>query len=1057
MAGLSSELHNRCRATLLKCSEFDSNVSLRAVFVTAELSPFRDGLPDAPNKSSRVDTCLDYLLPKRLNDGRPVLPLFLAALRDRYQEGDALRNELGKLAEDVGSALTLSVTPAPERRPESVPSVEPAPMPPTGPQAEVQVKGISDTVPSSPLRGIITIAWIMVALFLADLIFSLVLLWRFVGGLPNALSYIEAVTGLIGLILQIVALFVALRVREMSGRDLLMALGTRHWIQAAIIVMTVILAGLTVWPLLKGESLSSTDYMPTLPVEGDISAAIVSPVEGKEVSLRTRVQGTALNVPGDQQLWVLVQASGVEGYYPQPGPVEIDAAGAWETVTRIGTTSELEWHRPFTITVVLADAAAGQQFSEVLGHWPAGKDKGIPLPKGVVVLDSVGVLRNNPIVTLGSHGSGTNVGGQETLTGTYVNLEPGNWHLYSVVEAGQGCFMPFGPFEPEASDGVWAIEVEFPWPADGEREISFYALAVLWGTEADETLQSAVGSSLSAQDLSDEDWANIYGPVAKTSLIRAERIAFASDKPGNDDIFVINSDGSGLMRLTDDPSEDSDPAWSPDGTRIVFASRREGTIQLFVIGTDDRNVRRVITDSVVPARAPNWSPDGEWIAFHSEQGGNTDLYKVRADGTDLTRLTDALERDSHPVWSPNGEHILFLSDRAEDDAGCSELYVMDANGGDMTRLTHNEGKEGYATWSPDGQRILFVSEMEGSRDIYLMDADGSNVTWLANVDYDRHPTFAPDGQRFVFDSTVNRQQLFLATLQDGEPTQIRTGLAKSSSPAWSPVKGDEHIAFVGRFDGDWEIYSMWDDGTDLLRLMDTESNEVQPRISPDGRQVAFASDIDGDYEIWLEDARTPAPWIRLTNNTGNDWQPAWSPDGRKLAFASDRDGDWDIYVMNANGTGVVQLTNDPAEDSFPAWSSDGKRIVFYSGRSGDGDIYVMDAVDGGNVTPLVANPGFDWSPAWSPDGSTLVFASARDYGGTYATELYALDLLSGDLSRLTDYDGHDAIPLWSGDGRCIYFTSDRYWGIDDIWGMDADGSNAHNLTEDDRSDIFGGP
>ena len=98
MKGLPQDLHNRCRSALLQCSEFESNASLRAVFVTEELSPFRDGLPDTANKTDRVAQCLAYLLPKNLSDNRPLLPLFLEALRDRYHEGDALRGTLDTLA-----------------------------------------------------------------------------------------------------------------------------------------------------------------------------------------------------------------------------------------------------------------------------------------------------------------------------------------------------------------------------------------------------------------------------------------------------------------------------------------------------------------------------------------------------------------------------------------------------------------------------------------------------------------------------------------------------------------------------------------------------------------------------------------------------------------------------------------------------------------------------------------------------------------------------------------------------------------------------------------------
>jgi hypothetical protein len=108
MTGLPSELYNRCRTTLLKCSEFDNNASLRTIFITGELHPFRNRLPSATSKNARVDACLAFLVDKRLSDGRAVLPLFLTALRDRYQPGDALRNELAALAQDTWSHLDPS-------------------------------------------------------------------------------------------------------------------------------------------------------------------------------------------------------------------------------------------------------------------------------------------------------------------------------------------------------------------------------------------------------------------------------------------------------------------------------------------------------------------------------------------------------------------------------------------------------------------------------------------------------------------------------------------------------------------------------------------------------------------------------------------------------------------------------------------------------------------------------------------------------------------------------------------------------------------------------------
>ncbi len=101
MLRLPTELYNRCRNVLLNCSEFDSHVSLQTLFVTAELHPFRDSLPEASSKSGRVDACLGFLLLKRLSNGQPVFPLLLTALRDRYQVGDGLRDELDRLLEEV--------------------------------------------------------------------------------------------------------------------------------------------------------------------------------------------------------------------------------------------------------------------------------------------------------------------------------------------------------------------------------------------------------------------------------------------------------------------------------------------------------------------------------------------------------------------------------------------------------------------------------------------------------------------------------------------------------------------------------------------------------------------------------------------------------------------------------------------------------------------------------------------------------------------------------------------------------------------------------------------
>ncbi|MBN1148352.1 MAG: PD40 domain-containing protein [Anaerolineales bacterium] len=559
---------------------------------------------------------------------------------------------------------------------------------------------------------------------------------------------------------------------------------------------------------------------------------------------------------------------------------------------------------------------------------------------------------------------------------------------------------------------------------------------------------------------------------AKSTSELVNPIAFASEKPGNDDIYVINANGSGLLQLTIDTATDTGPSWSPDASQIVFTSNRNGFYQLFVMDADGGNQHLLIEDNFA-RESPNWSPanDGR-IAFISrrdeetESGwiANLDVYVIGKDGQEQ-RLTTHPASDMYPVWSPDGTKIMFLSERDSGDKVQSDLYVMEVALGEASvrRLTHTDESEGNAVWSPDGERILFISEMSGARDVYLMNADGTDIQKLADKDYDRNPSFAPDGKRFVFDSSVNGRQLFLVSLLGGAPEQIQTGLAKSWGPSWSSEEGDERILFTGRTDGDWEIYTLQNGRDYALRLTDNTSNEIQPRVSPDGNWIAFATNQGGaadKYKICLTSARVPSDeWTCLTDNQTNDRYPAWSPDGGRLAFASQRDGNWEIYVINRDGSGLERLTAFTDDiDQYPAWSPDGQFIFFYSTRTGNGDIHRMDA-DGKNrdVVSEISNEEFDWSPAVSPDGRFLAFASSRDTGSSYHNELYLLNLVTGELRRLTYADGPDETPVWSWDGLYIYFTSARDWGIDDIWIMDIDGEDQTNQTKDLRQDILGGP
>lgn len=262
--------------------------------------------------------------------------------------------------------------------------------------------------------------------------------------------------------------------------------------------------------------------------------------------------------------------------------------------------------------------------------------------------------------------------------------------------------------------------------------------------------------------------------------------------------------------------------------------------------------------------------------------------------------------------------------------GSEEIYVMNADGSEQTRLTISTMYEVLPAWSPDGSRIAFCSGPFGQRDIYVMNADGTELTRLTSeAGDDVNPHWSPDGSKLVFASDR---------------------------------------------DGNYEVYVMNADGTGQTRLTVSPGYDDHPKWSPDGNRIAFASTRDGNWEIYVMNADGTGQ-TRLTSHTATDYLPAWSPDGGKIAFMSKRDGDEEIWVMNTDGTGLAQLTNNSTIDSAPTWSPDGRRIAFHAiSTNGSWDIYVMNA-DGTGRTQLTTHPADDYAPAWGK-GMTLNLVGA---------------------------------------------------------------------------------
>ena len=183
------------------------------------------------------------------------------------------------------------------------------------------------------------------------------------------------------------------------------------------------------------------------------------------------------------------------------------------------------------------------------------------------------------------------------------------------------------------------------------------------------------------------------GEDALNAAPASGRIAFHSDRDGNYEIYVMNADGSGVTRLTNNSIDDLNPAWSPDGRRIAFHSDRDGNFEIYVMNADGSGVTRLTNNSAYDGD-PAWSPDGARIAFESfrsPRDGNWEVYVMNADGSGVTRLTNNYSAsDNNPTWSPDGTRIAFHSNSDFGFGGLNyEIYVMNADGSGVTRLTNN--------------------------------------------------------------------------------------------------------------------------------------------------------------------------------------------------------------------------------------------------------------------------------------------------------------------------------------------------------------------------------
>ncbi|MEQ1502672.1 MAG: S41 family peptidase [Myxococcota bacterium] len=482
----------------------------------------------------------------------------------------------------------------------------------------------------------------------------------------------------------------------------------------------------------------------------------------------------------------------------------------------------------------------------------------------------------------------------------------------------------------------------------------------------------------------------------------------------------------------------ADPAYirTPDlyGDQVVFAATGD-----LWLGTVAGGVPRQLTTSPGDETQPSFSPDGSKIAFTAQYDGNTDVYVIPTAGGEPKRLTWGPYRDEVIDWTADGK-VVFRTNAYEAHT-VYELFTVDAGGGDpvklpvgwgarvaiepgtnrwaldrigyerrtwkryrggmagdlwvgtpeadFTQVTSSAYAEGFPMWS--GGRLYFLSDRGGTSDLWSMAPDGSGATrhtdggqvagqaWDArtpSVGNDGRIVFVRGGDLHLFDPKTAQEKTIPVDLQAERVMSRRRYPDVKQQMSWYTISPDgDRVLIVAR----GEVFSIpVEDGVVLPVTQTSGARESWATFSPDGKRVVYVTDASGEEAIVTADAWGRGSTVTVAPPAASGWHfwPVYSGDGKRIAWA---DSTQTLWAAPADGGAAPKQVDhaDQSEIRDYVWSPDGRYLAYSKlDRLDYGAVWVWDSQTG-KTTRVSPGTTDDHEPAWDPDGRYLYYVSER--------------------------------------------------------------------------------